>query len=287
MNLSLIFIVVVGLFGASPRKELSQGRSAYEEGRFDEALEYFKDAQMALPEEAIVEYNLGCTHYRLGNYDKAAQSFGIAAQTGKNEVSVSALYNLGNSLFHMGDWEGAIHAYEQALLQDENHDSARFNLEYVKRMIKEMMQSIEEKDQDRKYQEDGDEEKDRNSPENQQGEEEQGEEEQGEQEQGEQEQGEQEQGEQEQGEQEQGYSEKKEPIQIKDEEEGQESKAAGRSKEDQEGFDTRESSQSRTLDMTPEEAEYLLRALAQEEQEIRERNARKVRPGLPGGGPDW
>jgi len=281
-ELLLAAAVAIGPFRSSAHRDLIKGEGAYEEGRYEKALKHFRNAQVDLPEEETVLYDLGCAQYQLQKYEKAGESFKKSALSPQEEVSIASTYNLGNCLFHLGDLEGAIEAYQRVLERDEDHEDARFNLEYVRQKIKEMLDSSKERQKQEENQQE----------ENQEG---QSQETQGndaskdKEQEGEEPAGEGQVDEKQGDEKEENKGSEEEEGDVEQEAEGQENGPAGGEQQDGQ---TREEGSSeednvKVLEMTQEEAERLLKALAQEEEELRQKDLRKI-PGQRGtGGPDW
>jgi Ca-activated chloride channel family protein len=81
--------------------------------------------------------------YRAGNYQKAVSLY----QTLKDEQSY---YNQGNALAHLGKYEEAIKAYDQALALNSTNQDARYNRKLVAALLKE--EKKQNKDQQSKDQ---------------------------------------------------------------------------------------------------------------------------------------
>ncbi|RTE86894.1 MULTISPECIES: tetratricopeptide repeat protein [Gammaproteobacteria] len=79
----------------------------------------------------------GMAAYRAGDYEQAAQYFG-------QQETAESFYNLGNSLAHSGHLEEAIDAYDQALQQRPNWQSALENKEIVEQMKEQQSQQENE-----------------------------------------------------------------------------------------------------------------------------------------------
>ncbi len=73
-------------------------------------------------------------YYRAGDYKNAAQIF-------SKKDDVTSLYNKGNALAKGGQIPQAIKMYEKVLQQDPSHEDAKFNLEYLKKMMQNEQQS--------------------------------------------------------------------------------------------------------------------------------------------------
>ena len=73
-------------------------------------------------------------YYRAGDYQHASQIFG-------KKDDVTSLYNKGNALAKGGQIPQAIKTYEKVLQKDPSHEDAKFNLEYLKKMMQNEQQS--------------------------------------------------------------------------------------------------------------------------------------------------
>ena len=112
--------------------------SAYDEGRFDEALKGYSDVQLTRPESPELQYNIGNVHYRKGNYEEAKKAYEAALLGEDKAKKAAAFYNMGNTLFREGSTTGAmdkleesIDAYKKNLLEASEHrnTSKDFSLE--------------------------------------------------------------------------------------------------------------------------------------------------------------
>ncbi|MBR2300015.1 MAG: VWA domain-containing protein [Alphaproteobacteria bacterium] len=99
----------------------------------------------------------GAIYFKAREFDKAAKKFenedwkGAALYKAKNypaaieiykkKNDVTSLYNLGNALAKGGKIPQAIEAYEKVLKENPNHEDAKFNLEYLKKMMQNQDQS--------------------------------------------------------------------------------------------------------------------------------------------------
>jgi len=106
-----------------------QGVRALENGDAEAAQNLFED-----PEWAAV------AGYRAGDYRDSAAGFA--------EVEDARhLYNLGNALTRMGEFESAIDAYEQALELDPADRDAAYNLDLLKAALEQQEQQQQEQEQ--------------------------------------------------------------------------------------------------------------------------------------------
>ncbi len=122
----LIFLMSVGLvFFASPKlyaSDASRGTTLYQKQKFEEAREAFQKALVKNPRSQKLRYNLGNTLYQLGEWQKAEKEFTSLTNAPDRQMSLRSLYNLGTTLASAGEKEKAARVY-QALLHHlpQNH----------------------------------------------------------------------------------------------------------------------------------------------------------------------
>ncbi len=82
-------------------------------------------------------YNLGVELYKDENYEMAGECFSRAASSTKDlDLRFNSLYNKGNTEFKLGNFNGAVEAYEAAL-KEKGNNKAQFNLEVAKKKLEE------------------------------------------------------------------------------------------------------------------------------------------------------
>lgn len=120
----------------------------YREGHFRQALEAFR-AMLHSPAvrrdqdlRATLSYNSGNALYRLTKYDEAVTSY-RASLTGPPQVRAHGYYNIGDAYMKIADGaadkrpalQGAINAYEEALVLDPDDADTKWNLEIALRRM--------------------------------------------------------------------------------------------------------------------------------------------------------
>lgn len=224
------------------RAKVAEGNRAYAEEKFDEANDKYRDAQVDNPESPIIHFNVGDALYQKKNYEEALKSYQSAVQKSNDpKLQAQGYYNLGNTLFRMDKWQESVAAYQQALKLNPNDEDAKFNLEYVRRKIKE---NAERQPQEQQQQQ-------KQQQENQQQNEQSGDEQKDQQQQQQQD--------QQQGEQQQEQKDQ----QQKEGEEQQEQQQQGQ--------------QVKAGELSKEEAERLLEALQNQEKEAQKKKQAQVR----------
>jgi len=139
-----------------------QAQQHYNQENFQGAAQQFENSQWQ-----------GSAHYKAGNYQEALDSF----KQGEKSGSANSLYNQGNALAQMQQYEKAIESYEQALIINPDLQDAKDNIEKIKQQQKEQEkkqeqqqsdQSKEEQSQDKKDQSQDSESQDQQNKQNQQ-----------------------------------------------------------------------------------------------------------------------
>lgn len=125
--------------GTTAWQHVRAGNEAYGAERFEEALDEYRQAASAQPEDPAINYNIANALHRLSRLDEAAASaeqarvFAEAADDG--DIAQRALYTLGNTHFRESDLEAARDAYQGALRINPDDVDAKANLELVLRLL--------------------------------------------------------------------------------------------------------------------------------------------------------
>jgi len=115
-------------------REIRQGASAYEAGRYGEAYQAFRKA-LGRSADPALHYSIGDALYRMRRYEEAARSFREAAAVPR--LRQSSYYNLGNAYVRAAEdapekdqlLAAAITAYQEALRLGPADSAAKWNLE--------------------------------------------------------------------------------------------------------------------------------------------------------------
>ncbi len=94
-----------------------QARAALEAGNVEEAAALFEDSRWR-----------GVAEYRAGEYSRSARSFATQSDS-------DSLYNLGNALARLGEFESAIDAYDQVLEIDPGAEDAAYNRDLLQELL--------------------------------------------------------------------------------------------------------------------------------------------------------
>ncbi len=132
-------IVLLQVFGGGVNEKNKEGAGLYEEGKLDEALVAFTQAQEQSPDAPEIHYNIGNVHFRKQEMDKALEEYRTALD-GSPEVQARSHYNSGNVHYRAQSYPEAIDAYKEALKVDDQDLEARQNLELALQKLQEQQQ---------------------------------------------------------------------------------------------------------------------------------------------------
>jgi len=111
-NRTASLLIVAGLlvlrpsFGLadSARADFERGLDFYSSGNYSEALDAFEAGLVKRSDAFPLRYNIGVTHYTLGNYARAEESFAQALEQADGaQNQARSLYNLGNTLYRQAE----------------------------------------------------------------------------------------------------------------------------------------------------------------------------------------
>ncbi|MBN2537050.1 tetratricopeptide repeat protein [candidate division WOR-3 bacterium] len=119
---------------------MRKGNGLYSRGKFDEAAQFYQQAEVLEPDATAIHFNLGNAQFRLGNYQEAARELELALVDKDPVRRANALYNLGNVAFKSGQLAPALQAYKAALLENPKDVQAKQNLEYCLKKLEEQQQ---------------------------------------------------------------------------------------------------------------------------------------------------
>ena len=144
----LIFMLPVLVHGQAERKYIRQGNKQYKEEVFDESEILYRKALEKEQQSYSGEFNLGDAMYKQEKFEDAARGFHKLAENQTDPVKLGELYhNIGNSLLKANQLEASIEAYKQALRNNPADNETRHNLAYAQQM-QQQQQDQQNQDQD-------------------------------------------------------------------------------------------------------------------------------------------
>ena len=111
-----------------------QAQEQYNQEHYQDAAKQFENSQWQ-----------GSSYYKAGNYQEALDAF----KKGKKANSANSLYNQGNALAQMKEYDQAIESYEKALDKNPELQDAKDNIEKIKQLQKEQEKNKEQQQGDK------------------------------------------------------------------------------------------------------------------------------------------
>ncbi len=169
LAIATLFIGGIGLQGQSSHKLLREGDKAYDNELYEEAEESYRKAKTK-GAAGQGSYNLGNTVYQQGRYEEAVDHYKQSVSQLDDPLDQSeALFNLGNAQLQAQQLEDAIQSYKEAIDLNPSDDEIRQNLYIAKLMRIEQMQQEQQQEQ-QEQPEEGDESQEQQQQQSQQGE---------------------------------------------------------------------------------------------------------------------
>jgi len=239
LMLNLVF--AFSALAQDAHKQVAEGNKLYQEGKYDEANNRYRDALVASPESPIINFNIGNVLYKKRNYEESLNAYEKVLSAEDVKLQAQSYYNLGNTHFRMGKLPESILYYKKAIKLNPEDEDAKYNLEYVRAKLKDeankqQQNQNQNQDQQLNQQQEQQNQQDQEQPQNQEGQDEQDE--------------------------------------------------SGQQRQEEQSQEQQQQSQQQQ-EISREDAERILNAVQNEEQDLLKDNRRKVRVQGAFRGKDW
>lgn len=136
----LLIAVWIWLTDWLPVNQISQNnqarqeaQAAYQAGHYQRALTlYAYLSSRTTTIDPAVRLNLGHTYFKLKQYAKAKPQYETLLQSDRSDLRTAAATQLGVMACLEGDSAAALTLFKQALLENADNESARYNFELIK-----------------------------------------------------------------------------------------------------------------------------------------------------------
>lgn len=150
----MIFLILPFLLGwhwfEPAAKKNRDGIKAYQDGKYDEALNKFLSAKGINPDLAQLKNNTASALYQMKKYKEALEEFSTIDPGKANVPGAEFYYNLGNSFFRLNQFDKALESYKKSLILDPDDMNAKKNFELTLKKIQEQKQKQnQDKNQDK------------------------------------------------------------------------------------------------------------------------------------------
>jgi Ca-activated chloride channel family protein len=120
---------------------------------YERALRYYRDAEIEKPESPKLSYNIGNVNYQQEKYEDALEKYYRALSVDEPENQAATYYNTGNALYRAGKYPEAIQTYQKCLDINPDDEDAKYNIEFVRKKMKEMLDREAQRQQNQQQQE--------------------------------------------------------------------------------------------------------------------------------------
>jgi len=121
----MVFGIAAEEISESAYAEFKKGEDLANQGKYEEAIDHFKEASKIDPYSSVVKEWLGFCYINLGKYDDAITTY---MSVSISKLSTDSLANLGYSYFKKNNLPSAIAYLSKATAKDPNHKFALNNL---------------------------------------------------------------------------------------------------------------------------------------------------------------
>ncbi len=143
---------------------VKEGNKYFNQKDYSLAEQKYKQALKHAPESDIINFDLGTTLYKRGDYQKAIGYLQKALLGEDVKLKQKALYNLGNAFYKSGvirqdrnidsaieDLKKSLSYYKEVLKIDNKDKDAEYNYKYVKKELKRLQKKREEQRKKQKH----------------------------------------------------------------------------------------------------------------------------------------
>lgn len=117
--------------------EARKGAELFADSSYKEAADAFRQATIAAPDDVRWRYDLGLSEALGQDFESALNHLDLATRQSPPEVASASHYNAGNVHLAMGNFAEAAGAYRQALIKNPRDLDAKHNLELALKKLQE------------------------------------------------------------------------------------------------------------------------------------------------------
>ena len=100
--------------GPTPDQVNNSGHEPYANADYEAALDAYQEAQESAPRLGEPHYNAGNALYRVGEFDGAIQGYDEALKYTRDDLRSRGFFNRGNAAFQAQQYAQAVEAYKEA-----------------------------------------------------------------------------------------------------------------------------------------------------------------------------
>lgn len=138
------------------QESVRRGNKLYKQQQYNEAVEEYEQALIAMPESLVPKFNKANSYYRLDDLSEAIDTYrGVTAESKDMKLVTRGRYNLGNCYFQQGmkqrdsspqkaidDLKTGIGYWREVLDIEPENEKAAKNIEVARLLIKDIIDQI-------------------------------------------------------------------------------------------------------------------------------------------------
>ena len=152
MFIAVLTVNLPRVYSQPGRRKIIEGNKLFVQEKYDEALNKYQDAQVQDPESPLLKFNVGDAQYKKQKFEDAAKEFEASLNNDDVMMQSQGYYNIGNSLYRIGKLPESILAYKKALELNPDDEDAKYNLEFVRKQLKDKSQPQQQDQQQQQQQ---------------------------------------------------------------------------------------------------------------------------------------
>jgi len=141
-----IFLIILPLcliqwhwFEPTARKN-QQGIQAYQQKKYEEALNHFLSARGIKPNSAFLKNNTATALYQMKKFREAMDEFATIAQENNTIPKSQLYYNIGNTAYRLQQFDQALDYFKKSILLNPDDMNAKKNYELTKKQMQQQDQ---------------------------------------------------------------------------------------------------------------------------------------------------
>jgi tetratricopeptide (TPR) repeat protein len=164
----ILSLAVIPVWGQADKSDVRKGNRDFRKGEFKEAEIDYRKAVLKDTSSVAAGYNLANTLYRQGDYQGAMKALdSIKEEAPMSASSADYFYNLGDAALAVQDYKTAVEAFGQSLLRNPGDLAAKENYIYAKKKLQDQQQN-QQNDQNNQDNQDNQDNKDNQDNQDQQ-----------------------------------------------------------------------------------------------------------------------
>ena len=142
----------------SPAGQASEGEDLFNNGNYEQSIQYYLEQLKKKPDDPTLHYNLGDALYRSKKYKDAVSEFNNGLKTEDLSLQSRSYYNRGNAQFFLGAgtektdpehtiklWQQSLKAYQAALALQPEDEEAAHNRKVVEKKLEQLKKQEQKK----------------------------------------------------------------------------------------------------------------------------------------------